>query len=429
MQIIERTRLLDRERFEANRRFEEMTDIAERLSYPIDTTIDYELRGDAVYACTDTVMRPFHNQTLQALLAGEQQYGGDQQFQRERLRLEHEEALTVDRLARGELEGDILVKYSKVPDAVVEDRTSINGYRRDLLRSFVRIYYKTDSGVTCRLFTLDHNHPEAVQRVGQLIGIDTTRPSEAVLADSALYRCEDEDPATITDQLASRIIELYDATVFKATGIETHAGSMYLSKQEAMSVIANHSQLVSQHMDAIARIMAHGRQEEALERERRKTAAAIKLAAEGHDITSTGDASVAVEAAQGNYGGDCPTANGMNQAQTMENIWSHGECQVCFVKTQVGSCRVCARCAAADDRGIDLLKLREANLKKRQTSTRLAARSFELSSDSPQTRKPSQHEQVKRAYGQHAVVHTEVVIGGVHRYAKDKRTGALLAKL
>lgn len=429
MQILERTRHIDRERFEANRRFEEMTDIAERLSYPIDTTIDYELRGDAVYARTDTVTRPFHNQTLQALLAGEQQYGGDQLFQRERLRLEHEEALMVDRLALGELEGDILIKYSKVPDAVVEDRTSINGYRRDLLRSFVRLYYKTDSGVACRLFTLDHNHPEAVKQVGVLIGIDTTRPSEEVLASHVLYRCDDDDPAYVTDQLVSRIVALYDATVLESTGVQTHAGSTYHNKQEAMSVIANHGHLISQHMDAITRIMAHGRQDEALEQERRNTAAAIKLAAEGHHITSVGDASVSAEAARGNYGGDCPTANGMNQAQSMENIWSQGECQVCFVKTQVGSCRVCARCSAADDRGIDLLKLRESNLKKRQMSTSLAARSLSLSAVRLRPRKLSEHEQIKQLYGQHAVVHTELAIGGVHRYAKDKRSGAVIAKL
>lgn len=68
----------DFERFEQNRRFEEMTDIAERLSYPIDVTIQYELRDDAVHCLSDTVDRPFHNQTLLAKHSGEGKFTGNQ---------------------------------------------------------------------------------------------------------------------------------------------------------------------------------------------------------------------------------------------------------------------------------------------------------------------------------------------------------------
>lgn len=427
MQTIEIRRQQDYERFEANRRFEEMTDIAERLSYPIDTTIHYELRGDVVYAASDTVERPFHNQTLQAMMAGEYQYTGDQAFQQERLRLEHEEALMIDRLAAGQLAGNVLIKYSKVPDAVAEGRTGINGYRRDLLRSFVRAYYKTDTGVSCRLFTLDHNHWLGVERVGSLLGIDTMRPSEEVLADHALLEVPN-DPELFVEVLVEKAIEMYDHAVEEATGSRTHAGSHYLDKQDAMSAITAQSHLVSQHMDTITAIMRQGLGEDALEQERKKTAAAIKLASEGYDISSNADAAVESEAETGEYGRDCPTANGMNQAQaqSMENKWSFGECQVCFAKTMVGSCTVCANCAQADDRGVDLLKLRDHNLRRLQARQAIAAESIKQAN---RASKPPKQELVKQQYGEYAGVRNVLTIGGAYKEVFDRRTNEVLAQL
>ncbi|TXG76050.1 hypothetical protein E6P97_04315, partial [Patescibacteria group bacterium] len=155
--------------YEENVRFEEMTDIAERLGYPIDTTIRYEMYGGAAYALSDTVHRPFHNQTLLAMQRGRTLFTGDQAFEAERLRLEHEEALQVDAFGRGDLAGDVLVKLSKVPDAVVEGRTSIKGYRRDLMRSFVRLYYRDGGGVVCRLFTLDGNSQKGMFAISGLL--------------------------------------------------------------------------------------------------------------------------------------------------------------------------------------------------------------------------------------------------------------------
>lgn len=426
MQTIETRRHQDYERFEANRRFEEMTDIAERLGYPIDVTIHYELRGDTVYAATDTVERPFHNQTFQAMKAGEHQYAGDQAFQRERLRLEHEEALMVDRFASGQLDGNVLIKYSKVPDAVVEGRTSINGYRRDLLRSFVRMYYRTDSGVSCRLFTLDHNLRHAVEKVGKLLDIDTTRPSEEVLADHTLLTVP-TDPEYFVSQLVDRTIETYDRAAAAETGSYTHAGSHYLDKRDAMSAITKQPHLISQHMDAVTAIMQQGLGEAVLEQERKRTAAAIKLASEGFEVTSTADTAVTSEAETGQYSRDCATANGMNQAaKSMENKWSLGECQVCFVRTKVGSCAVCASCAAADDRGVDLLKLRDQNLRRRHVKQSMAVESIKQTNTSP--KKLSKRELVKRQYGEYAELRHVTTIGGAKKQVVHRRSEEVLAE-
>lgn len=426
-QTIEITRQQHFERFEENRRFGEMTDIAERLGYPIDTSISYQLRGDAVYALTDTVERPFHNQTLLAKLAGEHTFTGDQSFETTRLGLEHEEALMIDQLAAGNLAGNVLIKFSKIPDAVVEGQTGIKGYRRDLLRSFVRIYSQTLDGVDCRLFTLDHNHQQGIERAGELLGIDATRPSEEVLSDHVLLDVPG-DLKDFVDQLVKKSIYTYDQTVSKGTGELTHAGSHYLNHQDAMSAITMQPELLGQHMDAIVVIMQRGLGEEVLEKERQKTAAAIKLATEGHKITSSGDASVTSEVSSGNYDRNCATGSGMNQAASMENIWSYGECQVCFTKTSVGSCKVCKSCARADDLGVDLVKLRELNMSDRQIA-RTVQHLGSQATKGVEKPKRTKHKLMEAKYGETIEIRTVTAVGSAYQNIVSKRTGKVIDRI
>lgn len=418
------------ERYEAARRFEEMTDIAERLGYPIDTTISYEMRDGAAYARSDTQDRPFHNQTLLALQRGQGNFTGDQAFEVERLRLEHEEALMVDAFGRGELDGSVLVKFSKVPDAVVNGETSIKGYRRDLLRSFARIYYKTEQGLDCRLFTLDHNSPAGMRAVGELLGIDTLDGSERVLADSSVIATS--EPEMLVDELVERAKLVYDDARYRETGERSYAGSQFVDKQNAMNEITNQSFLVDSHMQAIADIVRLGRGEEYLEQERKNTAAAIKLASQGVRISSNSDGAVSAEVASGNYDRECATGsaantdNGMNQAaKKMENIWRSGQCQVCFAHTMVGSCFVCSGCAALDDMGADLLKIREKNLRALEKKRALARVGIANTNAQPMPeRRPV------RTQGDDNVTRQRVLtIGGSYISLRDKETGVEIARV
>jgi len=435
MQGIKERRQQDYERFEANRRFEEMTDIAERLGYPIDTTIHYEMRDGVAYALSDTVNRPFHNQTWTALQRGKSEFLGDQFFQQERLRLEHEEALFVDSFGRDELDGNVLIKYSKIPDVVVRGETSIDGYRRDLMRSFVRIYYKTEAGIDCRLFTLDGNNDAAVKRVGELLNINTTMQSEKVLAAQSLMNVSGG-----TEEFVNELIErtklVYDEAHLRDTGRRTYAGSVYVDRQNAMEEIAKQSRLFEQHMNGISDIMHQARYgvsiENLLKDARRRTAAAIMLASRGIAVESSGDSRVTSEVANGNYELDCPTANnGMNEAraESMANEWKQGECLVCFAKTMVGSCSVCAGCEAADNAGVDLLKLRERNLKRRTREQKLAQnmidRTYSKSTfDQSAIRK---RDIIREQYGSHAVLRQEVGIGHAKKVVRDRRNNEVLA--
>ena len=415
--------------YEENLRFEEMTDIAERLGYPIDTTIHYEMIDGAAYCTSDTVARPFHNQTLLALQRGESLFTGDQAFEVERLRLEHQEALLVDSFGRGEIEGDIIVKFSKVPDAVVEGRTSIKGYRRDLLRSFVRLYYKTDGdSVACRLFTLDGNSRAGMNAISGPVGIDVTRASEAVLAERGIVSAHGMNVDDFVDEFVGYIRGAYDTARYAETGERSYAGSVFTDKHNAMNEVTNQTRLVAQHMAAIAEIVQLGRGEDALELERQKAAAAIRLASQGISVESIGGADVAAEVQSGTYGRECATAQaGMNQAQELhavENVWRRGECQVCFAKTMVGSCAVCAVCAAADDRGEDLLRLREQNMRRRAQKQAVAKRALLTAYD----RQPSQRHRMQPQQKQHnkAQARTTIVIGGTRVEYYDKVKGAFV---
>ncbi len=432
MQTQEQRHYLNYERFEANKRFEEMTDLAERLGYPISLTISYEMKQGSAYCTTDTKERPFHLQTEQAKVDGKFKFTGDQAFEYTRLSHEHDEALMVDQLGRGELEGNILIKYSKIPDAVVSGETDISGYRRDLLRHFVRIYYRTDTGVECKLFTLDSNSKKGAEYAGMILGLDTSKSSEELLADYRILFVSD-DPVDYVEHLETLTIERYDRGVFEETEKKTYAGSNYNDRYDAMNVIASHSHLVEEHMDAIAHIRGivsgDHKTENVLESTRQRSAAAIKLASMGQNVGSISDTSVATEASNNEYGRDCATSLGMNQAQqNMENKWTQGECQVCFTKTSVGSCMVCARCSAADDRGVDLLKLRDENIQRINRNKKSVMTAVKEESYSAEKPRVSKTQFVQAKYGKNVIYKKHKTIGGEDLIVLD-RLGEVIDKI
>lgn len=90
---------------------------------------------------------------------------------------------------------------------------------------------------------------------------------------------------------------------------------------------------------------------------------------------------------------------------------------------------VCATCAAADDRGVDLLKLRERNLNRRRQQQQLSAHSIEYTypkNKTPQTIK-AKHDSIRKQYGAHAVLKREIVIGGTREVVRDRYTNIVLS--
>lgn len=329
------------ERFEKNKVFEEKTDIGERLGYHIDTTIHYELRDGAAYCLSDTKRRAFHEQTFEAMEAGRRKFTGNQAFEYVRLQHEHQEALDVDALMRGDLGANVMIKFSKVPDAVVMGNTDISGYRRDLLRSFFRIYSTNGDGtLQCRLFTLDGNNEEGLRRVGEIVEMDLLgRGSEDILADCRLLSMPNEHLDEAVGMLAESLKHSYDKGVYVATGRKSYAGSSFTDQDSALMVIDRHYDLFDEHYRAIkeisARVIAADDREQFMEALRRQTAAAIKMRMQGFAVDSVGDTAVVHEAANGEYGRECAT--GMNQTQSEQDLladWVREvqQCPVCGAK-------------------------------------------------------------------------------------------------
>lgn len=418
------------ERFEANQVFEEKTDIAERLGYAIDVTLTYRMKDGKAYCTSDTQDRPFSNQTFLARERGRANFTSSQAFEAVRLSHEHDEALMVDDFGAGVLDGNVLMKLSRVPDAVAAGTTDIKGYRRDILRSFVRLYWREDDMVHCRLFTLDQNNHAGMRQVGELLGIAVDRSSEDILADHTLLHVPDS-PRQFVFGLTESLKQAYDGSVLATTGRDSYAGSLWNEQNDAMAAIEAQDYLFREHMKSMQAIRRLGlnpaAEDDLLESERQRTAAAIKLASSGTEIGSIADGAVSAEVETGNYGRECATAseNGMNQAQQAENVWRDGKCIVCFKEGRVGSCGVCRACEVADNRGIDLLKLRETNLKKLQQKEKARTTARDTSASINRVREPhvksskSTTEMFFAQKGHYFKVDERIGIGGMIRQTKQ----------
>lgn len=444
MQNSQNTTTLDRagyvrsrslERFLENQRFEEKTDLSERLGYHISTSIDYEMIGGSAYALTDAKHRPFHEQTLAAYETGRWKFTGNNAFEAERLRLENEEALLVDAFGRGELPGNILIKFSKVPDAVVDGTASVNGYRRDLMRSFVRIYYMTgEKTLSCQIFSLDGNSATGLKNIEPLIGMRLHgTESEKALGQHTLLDWRSDDLSAQIELLKEEIIFRYDEGVLADTGQKTYAGSSFNDRANALQIIEKHPDLFDEHWRAVSgvqtRILSESDREDFLEEIRRKTAAAIKLRESGSSVDSIGDASVATEAESGEYGRECATS-GMSQAELSEiGKEINMTCPFCGLSTKGDPCAVileCDKCHARIEygrvasKGIGRAAARQA-LKPKTTQSFGAA--IEKNTPIKGVEASRELSAIKHLFGEYAILRSRVAFGNSVTDVIDRRTG------
>lgn len=429
VQLIQENKARD---FEKNRRFEEMTDLAERIGFPIQTSIYYDLRGESLYARTDTKSRAFIEQTFEAREVAKYLFTGDQAFEQIRRAHEHQEAIDVERLAKGELDGNVMIKVSKVPDAVVAGQTSIKGYRRDTLRTFIRVYHQDDSSIRCKLFSIDQNNTLGLSQIGKLVGMQLTgRSSEDILADKVIIAVD--EPELFVDELVKRSIKTYDEAIYTQTNKSTIAGSMFKSETDAQSAVEAQPYLLEEHFAAISSIVGLGlnpaAQEDLLEAERQQTAAAISLAARGHHVGSTGDSSVTAEVQNGNYSRECAT--------TTENAMQQGEGDL--LKDWERTIEMCPKCGATK-----IMAKKSGEIISGACGCHLNVCTGEYWTTKPKKAKLStshirQRQEtipildkdilVKRAYGETAVLRTQNILGGAHHHILDKKTGMVVDTL
>lgn len=436
---IEQNRVRER-RYEQEReyyRFEEATDIAERIGYPIDHMVHYEMRDGLAWSTSDKEPRPFRELTDSARRLGRQTFTGVNEFEAIRREHEHQEALMVDKFGRGDMDGTVLIKISPVPDAVRDGTARIDGYRRDLLRSFVRVYYRTEQGVTCRLFSLDQSDRIGLAAVGDYLGIDTdNRSSEDILSDYALVDIENVSHGTIGD-LIVQTKSIYDGALELQTGKKFYAGSKFADKDDALSIVQGNGLLLNQHVDEVSKIMNKAldpaERKKLLEERRKRTAAAIDLRRKGVDVASVNDAAVTEQMSRQDYGGECATDTltevGMNQGRSgekSEEKWM--TCPFCGLQTYGDPCAtrlVCNMCAAEVRNGqlvskgigrLNALALAEMQM---QAKVRDSAR--------PETKKKlSPTEIARRTYGPNASIEYVRGVGDAHYRVIHKDSGEVI---
>ncbi|MBL8160306.1 hypothetical protein JNJ66_07680 [Candidatus Saccharibacteria bacterium] len=319
-------------------RFEEMTDISERLSLPVETTIDFKLDEDGyVYSSLgDRFVTVIENGYKAA--QAEAAIHPENAFQAERARLETEEMLMVEQLARGELDGNGLMVVSPLPDAVRDGSTSLGGYNRERMRAMVRLYHVEGTTVHSTTISLDQSDYEGLQAVAAAFGgrIPDGQTSEQVLAQRFVFTATPEE----AEWLPGLVRESYDAVLTKRLGGQWFAGSRFANKSDALSYVQGHTDLGDQHMQAISRVMATVRdvsqRNRQLEGLRQRLAAAIDARLHGKTVTSLQDEAVAEQQASGDYSGDCPTPN-ESSAQQAEAMGMHSDSLKC-VKCPLPGC-------------------------------------------------------------------------------------------
>jgi len=342
--------------------FEEATDIAERLGYAMDHTMTHQILGGHVY---DAKLTRIADYTQRSLSEAPSKFFGPNAFEVERQRIEHERTLRVEMLARGELDGNAIIEYSPIPDEVRDGTATLQGYRPDLMRDFVRIHYVEGSEVKCRLFSLDQTNPSSRAKVGEFLGLDLSagRSDRAILADEVVCTLN----ADQVDELVEMTKLIHDQLLTDQKGGQWHAGSRFMHKEDALSLVRQHGDLLEEHMVHWSRLVGLGRDRvsgnRAMDGYRKKTAAAIDLRLQGKEVTSSSGSAVEKHADESNFDGYCATGAstteqmGINKGKTGEMKWMN--CPFCGLATYGDPCAsrlVCNACSAEVNNGVVVSK-------------------------------------------------------------------------
>lgn len=410
-------------------RVEEATDLAERLGYPIDHTISHQYLGGYVY---DSKLTRIADYTRASLEQAPSKFFGPNAFEVERQRIEHMKTLRIEALARGELGGNVLIEYSPIPDEVRNGTATLQGYRPDLQRDFVRIYSIDGDTVDCRLFSLDQANPHSRQKVGDFLGLDLSvgRSDREILADDVVCNINSEQ----IDQLAEMTKRIHDESLAEQKGGNWHAGSRFLNKQDALSLVFEHHDLLEEHMTHWSRLVGMGRDRKAgniqMQDYRVATASAIDLRLKGVEVHSSSDSAVAGNAAEGNFEGYCATGTstteqiGINKGKTGEMKWMN--CPFCGLATYGDPCAtrlVCNACRAEVNNGVVVSKgIGRRNAQALQQSAQKAERKF----DSVESK--THQSKYRSTLGGATLERTVFSVGGADVVVYDRRSGEAIAK-
>jgi hypothetical protein len=433
-------------------RVDEITDAAERLAAPMESSFEYSL-GDEnkLYFKNEAIDTVFIN----GIAEGERlvQQNPDFEFELRRRKLELAEYYDLVKFAsindpNGDFE-DIMITISTIPDEVLLG-TRINGYNRARRKTLVRVYEKIEGGVRATSLSLDLSDRDGLREIARLFNEDIRddETSEEILARRFLAYSKN-----LKHSPAKTVRRVYDEVLEQKYGGNWYAGRQDDKIKNTYDFIVGQPGLVASHMCEISRIQAlalsKASQEEMLEKARYNFAAALNEIMNGQtsagdvDISSAGDRARADNLA---FDRECPTgATSVVEAVNSmlgRKTFIDGTCRVCLAKSKVGECSVCLNCEKADNRGENLDKIHaiaksrlrdrsrqsKANLN-RKDSPRWGAlldtsgsSNANLQESREEVAIKAKQELIRKKYGKYAMMTTVITLGGTRATVIDSRT-------
>lgn len=352
--------------------YEEMSDVAERISAPMDHSIEFMNIGGRLYTETSVDGKDLLTISREAELVALEMAKLNPQWAVEAYRrhIETEEIKYVTEMP----DGASAIVFSPTPDVVLSGAVNIGGYNLDKKDIMTREWKKIGDKLTCRYISLSGGNREALVEAVRSIGRDIPDHygSEEILA--TFYTFLNGE-----DGLADKAVESYDHSMSAQYGGDWSYGRPYISNETAMEVAMAYPECLDDFMAEKAEIEAlyHGDElKSKLEAARYNYAAALDKKHRGEEVISNKQAGDAARASGSDYSGYCATGadNSQSNAEALESMFGSrhvtGKCPCCGETTTYDPCNPkCGECGSTpgNDRSAQY-HAKKRELKQKQTA-------------------------------------------------------------
>lgn len=335
------------------RRYDEITDVAERVRAPISPTQEFMMTANGLVSERGEPLR----HVLEDGLADARRMAAinpDWQVEVSRREIDMDEYNALEDLA---VKGGAMVSYWLIPDAVREGNSSLPGYNRERLKMFTRIAVATPTGVAIKYSSYDGSYGPGVQAMDEALGFtfDPNRTSEEIAAE----RRHMPESVESVHEIDEKLRVAYDGALVRDFGGEWYGGRPPLPIKDVVGFISSQTKLLGEHMSILSKIFAETL--DPYERNRRMEPHRYNLAAAMDDLVHGKQVASLVEAGDGarsegrDLDGDCPTGDRTTEQQLESvgfktanrfTIWGSGECVACLRDTlvAVNKCNMCQNC-------------------------------------------------------------------------------------
>jgi hypothetical protein len=407
-------------------RTDEITDASERVPLPMCNNFSYELQADGHLYFQDQQI----GNILDAGLEKAREIAAhDPTFFREYLHreIERDEYDEQRRLALG---------GNDDPDILVVASPQVKEIGKRL--TMVRIYQRTEAGITATSISFDRADHDALDAIAHLFGQklqDDETPEETLSRRLTGYSSQ------FGGDIRQAIARAYDAVLEAKHGGAWSGGRQGADLLDAQSFILSQEDLLGEHLLVIESLKKRGASENDMELARYNFAAALGRRLRGEADAASMDAAGESDRQQGiEHDNSCPTGNMQSATQSLEQLgmqrreWKHGSCRNCLdvynPQQIVGECDVCRHCENADNKG----QMQDVASRARSITETLKAssRSTKVEASNAPVAKEAKRDSlagIKKRFGEFALIRSEISWGGTNQIVYDKRTNEVITQL